>query len=283
MNALVALAQIAPTLGNLRKNIETHLSCIERARDGGADLVVFPELSLTGYTVRDMNFELALRADAPALRPFADLSQDIAIVLGGIEEADDFGVYNSAFVFDGGTVTTYRKVYPPDYGIFEEGRYFLGGKSARPVPTRFGPMGVLVCEDLWHLSLPLLMAIEGATTLCVISASPTRLVDAHSMTNYEVNHQHHATICRLLSVNMVFVNRVGFEDGVNFWGGSEVVDAFGSVVVSAPGDREDLIFAELNGETVRRARRESRHFLDEEPRFIHDELARIIAGRPGGA
>ena len=281
MTGLIALAQIDPALGNLAKNIETHLAWIERARDGGADLVVFPELSLTGYTVRDLNFATALRSDAPALRPFLDLSHDIAIVLGGIEEAGDFGIYNAAFVFDGGTVRTYRKVYPPDYGIFEEGRYFLRGRNARPVPTRFGPLGVLVCEDLWHLSLPMLMALEGATTLCVISSSPTRLVSARGLTNHELNHQHHATICRLLSVNMVFVNRVGYEDGVNFWGGSEAVDAFGTAIVEGPGDREDLLFAELSDETVRRARRESRHFLDEDPRLIARELDRILREHPG--
>jgi NAD+ synthase (glutamine-hydrolysing) len=167
----VAIAQIQPVLGHVEKNLRTHRRFAEQARDGGADLVVFPELSLNGYIVRDLNFSTALRRDDPRLDELRELSRDITIVFGGIEEDERFGVYNSAFVLDEGNVATYRKVYPPDYGIFEEGRYFLHGGMARPIPTRAGKLGVLVCEDFWHLSLPLLHAYQGASLLVVISAS----------------------------------------------------------------------------------------------------------------
>jgi predicted amidohydrolase len=279
VNTLVAIAQIAPKLGALDANIAKHVSLIERAREQGAGLIVFPELSLTGYTVRDMNFELCLRPDDSRLQVFRDLSEHLTIILGGIEESDAFGVYNSAFVFDEGRCDTYRKIYPPDYGIFEEGRYFLRGESAALIETRHGRLGVLVCEDLWHLSLPLLQALDGAELLCVISASPTRLPAAGMPTLPEINSEQHRSLCRLLSVNMVFVNRVGYEDGVNFWGGSEVVDASGRVLYAAGTREEELGFATVNSEALRYARRESRHMLDEDPYLLQRELARILLTR----
>jgi predicted amidohydrolase len=284
MTTVCALAQISPLLGNLDANLRKHTEMVERAIDGGADLIVFPELSLSGYTVRDMHTDLAMLPSDPRLDRFRELSSEIVIVLGGVETTPDFSVHNSAFVFDEGRVQTYRKLYPPDYGIFEERRYFLPGTSARTIETRVGRLGVLICEDLWHLSLPLLQALEGAQLLCVLSASPTRMVGNDGLTNYALNHQHHATICRLLSVNMAFVNRTGFEDGVNFWGGSEAVDATGAVIISAGPDDEQMLFAEFKSDAVRRARTESRHFLDEDVHLLSRELQRVIRTRgEGGA
>jgi len=275
----IAIAQIAPRLGALDVNIATHLRLIEQARTEHADLIVFPELSLTGYIVRDMNFELCLRPGDARLDPFREASREMVIVMGGIEEDNRYGVYNSAFIFDRGEVQTYRKMYPPDYGIFEEGRYFLSGRSAALQSTRLGRLGVLVCEDLWHPSLPLLQALEGAETLVVISASPTRMSTPNAPTMYEVNSEHHRALCRLLSVNMVFVNRVGYDDGVNFWGGSEVVDAAGQVLAVCSTGDEELCMVDLPEEAVRSARRDSRHFLDEDVYLLQRELARVIAGR----
>lgn len=274
-----AVAQIAPRLGDLETNIALHLEQIAAARAEGAGLVVFPELSLTGYTVRDMNYELCMRVDDPRLDVFRQESADMVIILGGIEEDASYGVYNSAFVFDGGTTQTYRKIYPPDYGIFEEGRYFLRGDSAALVHTRFGPLGVLVCEDLWHPSLPLLQALDGAELLCVISASPTRLAPLGGRSLYDINSEHHRALCRLLTVNMVFTNRVGYEDGVQFWGGSEIVDASGDVLVACGAQAPEQRVAQIDTAAVRRARRESRHFLDEDVHLLQRELQRVIGGR----
>lgn len=276
MTHTCALAQIAPVLGNLPANIRTHEELVARARDGGADLVVFPELSLTGYTVRDMHTELALHPDDAALDGLRELSHEITIIAGGIEEGANFGLYNAAFVFERGTVQTYRKVYPPDYGIFEERRYFLAGDRVRVFDTCLGRIGVLICEDLWHLSLPLLAVLEGAQLLVVLSASPERLAGQGMPTSYALNHQHHAALCRLLSVNMLFVNRTGVEDGVSFWGGSEAVDAFGMPVVVCEGRDEQLVFADLSTDVIRRARTESRHVLDEDPHLLLRELQRIL-------
>jgi NAD+ synthase (glutamine-hydrolysing) len=137
---------------------------------------------------------------------------------------------------------------------------------------------MLICEDMWHVSLPYLLAMDGAEALLCLTASPTRLggdTDT-SLTIANVNHEHHRAYSRLLNVYTVFSNRVGIEDGVNFWGGSAVTDPQGSTIAAAKLFDEDLIVARLNSKQVRKARRASRHFLDERPELVVRELQRRI-------
>src|SRR5438309_2225592 len=193
MKFILALAQIDNVLGDLKKNAQKHIEYIRRAREGGADLVVFPELSLTGYSIKDSNLDLALRVSnlqaprrgsaesrlGPAMSRTAGPSRDragrgqdprarenvlrgiikesshIAIIMGCIEQSADFGIYNSALFIEKRSVAcVHRKVYPPTYGMFEEMRYFSAGNRAAAFDTALGRMGVLICEDLWHLPLP---------------------------------------------------------------------------------------------------------------------------------
>jgi predicted amidohydrolase len=287
MKFKIALAQIEPALGDFEKNIKRHLAFCDRAIKRKADLIVFPELSLTGYSLKDLNIELALNPyKTGKLDELKNKSKKIAILCGGVEEDDNYGIFNSAFFISQGKIKfSHRKVYPPDYGMFEEMRYFSRGKEADVHNTKFGKLGVLVCEDLWHISLPLLQALKGAKIIITIAASPTRL-DMNSkskiLKNYEINSEHHKSYARLLSCYVVFCNRVGFEDGVNFWGGSEVVDPFGNVVKAAKFFDEDLIIADIDLNVVRRARQQARHFLDEDLNFIkrevkmlYDELGKV--------
>src|SRR5688572_854842 len=123
----IALAQVTSVLGDVERNVQHHVELARKAKLQGADAIVFPELSLTGYTLRDINYEVALepRTD-PRLAGLREASKDITIICGGVERAHNGGVYNSAFLFEGGECTfTHHKIYPPTYGIFEEERYFL--------------------------------------------------------------------------------------------------------------------------------------------------------------
>ena len=275
MKYIAALVQMTPVLGDVEKNISRHLEYIDQAIEGGASLVIFPELSLCGYTLRDLTSEVAMRMTDPRLERLRERSSEITIIAGGVEEEQSFGLYNSAFIFDRGTIHTHRKIYPPDYGLFEEGRYFLHGNSVEAVDTRCGRIGVLVCEDIWHLSLPLLLALDGAQAIIAIAASPTRLAHGEGFTNQRINSENHRVLARLLETYIIFVNRTGFEDGVNFWGGSEAVNAFGEIVVSAPLLQEELIFTEIDLQSSKRARQQARHFLDERPELLRHELERI--------
>jgi predicted amidohydrolase len=263
----IAAAQIESVLGDLEKNIEHHLNYCDEAIRNGADMIVFPELSLTGYSLKDLNYQISINTGkTKALDKLKDKSRKISIICGLAEEDDNFAIYNSGiFISDGEIKFTHRKVYPPTYGLFEEFRYFSRGRECRAHETKFGKIGLLVCEDLWHLSLPYTVAMDGAQIITGIAASPTRLaVNYEKFKNYEINSENHRVYARMLSSYFVFSNKVGFEDGINFWGGSEIVDPFGNVLSAAKLFEEDMIYAEINFEEVRRARHQARHFLDED-------------------
>lgn len=276
----IALAQISSVLGDVRRNVERHVQWAERAVERGANAVVLPELSLTGYTLRDLNFECALARNAPELEPLRKLSKKITIICGGVESDERGAVYNAAFLLDDGEVKhTHRKVYPPTYGIFEEGRYFSNGRAADVFTSeKLGSVGLLVCEDLWHPALPYVQALGGAQLIVTIAASPTRLGTGESRTepeNYTINREHHAAYARLLGCYIVFVNRVGVEDGVNFWGGSEIVAPSGETIARGKFFEEDLIIADLDPGEVMQSRQRSRHFLDDDPVLTQQLLARV--------
>jgi len=278
MKFRAAIAQIDATVGDLKQNIDRHLKIIDRCAREGARLVVFPELSLTGYTLRDLAYEIALDPERDRLlEPLRKRSKRITIVAGLVESGSDHGVYNAAVCFeDGGVRHIHRKIYPPTYGMFEEGRYFGQGTSVTAFDSRLGRLGMLVCEDFWHLPLPYLLARDGAEVLLSLTASPTRMAGAvDDLTNARINHEHHATYARLLSSYVLFSNRVGFEDGVSFWGGSAVFSPSGERTVNAKYFEEDLLLAEITSEEVRRARRFSRHFLDENPQLVLDTLRHL--------
>jgi NAD+ synthase (glutamine-hydrolysing) len=279
MNMLIALAQVDSILGDVSKNVAKHVECIRRAKDGGAHIVIFPELSLSGYSVKDIAADVAFRttAETRVLEPLLRESDETLIIAGGVEESEEFGINNSAFLFEKGNVRSlHRKIYLPTYGMFEEQRYFGSGKSIRAFDCSLGRLGVLICEDLWHLPLPYVLAQDGAQAIIALAASPTRLAGAEAtIQNQQVNTEQHKAYARLLSTYVIFCNRVGYEDGVNFWGGSEVIGPDGNVIVQAKLFEEDLVFAEITDNEIRRARRYSRHFLDDRPQLVIDELRRI--------
>lgn len=280
MNIRVAVAQIDVRVGDIEYNLKRHLDYAERAKAENARVIIFPELSLTGYSLRDIVHEVPDTSyqDHPLFKKILELSHDIHIVAGGVEESADYRIHNSVFLFSGGsTRTVHRKIYLPTYGMFEENRYFLPGNSVRSFNISAFKWGALVCEDLWHISLPYLLAQDGAEVIVGISASPTRLGGeaADEPAVADVNMEHHKTYARLLSCYIIFCNRVGFEDGISFWGGSTVIDPGGRIIGRAPYFDDAIIYADISSEEIRRARRESRHALDERPEFVLKELERM--------
>jgi predicted amidohydrolase len=280
MKFKAALAQIDCKVGDLEGNLQRHLSAIEDAQRQGAQLVVFPELSLTGYTLRDLAWELALDAFTESrLEPLKEASKKISILLGFVESAANHGIYNSALFLEDGIVRhIHRKIYPPTYGMFEEGRYFSRGDQVAAFDSKLGRFGVLICEDMWHMSLPYILAYDGAEVIFSLTASPTRMSPGSpEMLNAQVNHEHHRAYARLLSLYVLFCNRVGYEDGVSFWGGSCIVNPAGSMVSTAKLFEEDLLTTDIESLEIQRARRFSRHFLDEDLAVAHRALARVRA------
>jgi len=280
----IALAQVSAVLGDVEKNAKHHLELSQKAKSQGADAIIFPELSLTGYTLRDLNNEVALDPHtSPLLKDLREMSKDITIICGGVERSKTGGVHNTAFIFEEGLCKyTHHKIYPPTYGIFEEERYFLAGQTAHVFESsKLGRIGVLVCEDLWHPALPYMLSYQGAQLIITIAASPTRLgigenSESDIPINYKVNSDHHIAYARLFSIYMVFINRVGVEDGVNFWGGSELVAPSGEIVKRASFFDEDLLFVGIDPLAVLHAREYSRHMLDENLLLTQQLLAETI-------
>ncbi|MEP7234864.1 MAG: nitrilase-related carbon-nitrogen hydrolase, partial [Ignavibacteriota bacterium] len=190
----------------------------------------------------------------------------------------------AGFVFEDGICKhIHRKIYPPTYGIFEEERYFLAGKKVEAFDSsRLGRVGLLVCEDLWHPSLPYMLAYQGAQLIITIAASPTRLglgsaSVSETPVNYVVNNEHHIAYSRLFNIYTVFVGRVGVEDGVNFWGGSEAISPSGGVLDHAKFFEEDIIYVDIDPSAIQHAREYSRHMLDEDLLLTQQLLADTIA------
>ncbi len=278
MKFRAALAQIDSRVGDLQHNIQHHVRFVEKALREKAQLILFPELSLTGYSLRDLAWEVALNPHThAAIRPLLRKSKSISIAVGFVERGSDHGIYNAAmFLEDGELKHIHRKIYPPTYGMFEEGRYFSAGRSVRAFDSKLGRLGILVCEDMWHISLPYLLAMDGAETILSLTASPTRASGTgEQLAVAQVNHEQHQAYARLLSSYILFANRVGFEDGVNFWGGSAATNPSGETMKVAKLFSEDLIIVEIDSGEVQRARQLSRHFLDENIDLVCKTLERI--------
>jgi predicted amidohydrolase len=279
MTCNLRVAQIDSTLANLDENLKKHLLLIEQAIEDGIEFIVFPELSLTGYNVQDAAQDIAMSIQDARLNPLRELSKKISILCGGIELSGDYGVYNAAFFFeDGNAQTVHRKVYLPTYGMFEELRYFSAGQKVDAFHSRrLGTIGVTICEDNWHVTMPYLLAMQGAKLMFMLVASPLRVDtetgDLKIATIWEMMTR---TYANLFSVYVVMANRVGNEDGLSYWGGSEIISPNAALIAKAKPFVEDQIDAAIDFTKVKRARLASSHFLDEDIRFLSSEITRLL-------
>lgn len=278
MNSLrVALAQIAPKLGDVDANLAAHLELCRRARREGAGLIVFPELSLTGYVLRDQVPDVALAPGSKGWSALLRASRQIDLLVGFVEESPSHAYSNAAAYFsDGRVVHVHRKVYLPTYGLFEEGRDLAPGDLVRAFPSAAGPAGILICEDAWHPTCSWLLVQDGACVLFVLSSAPTRgAKPGRGLTSLPVWHDLLRVTAQFQTAFVVYVNRVGYEDGLNFGGGSAAFDPFGRSIASLPALEPGLAVAELSDEVLRRARVAYPLLRDENLELVHREIARI--------
>lgn len=282
----IALAQIAPRLGLFEENLARHHELIAGARAAGARLVVFPELGLTGYLLQDLAADLAIRLDDPRLAALAEAADGISVVVSFVEESADHRLFIAAALLEGGRVRhVHRKLYLPTYGMFDERRFFAAGDVARSVESGLGVgLGIGICEDFWHLAVPQILALDGAQILINVSASPgrdvatTNAVGLGSATSWWTLMHAYA---QLTTSIVVFVNRVGTEESIAFWGGSEVVAPSGRPVFTAPFFDEGLFIVDVPLPDVRRERIAVPLLRDERPELLVREFERIIARRAG--
>jgi len=280
----IALAQLAPRLGVLDDNLARHREVLAAARSGGAGLVVFPELGLTGYQLQDLAAEVAMRADDPRLASLAADAAGMSAIVSFVEEAADHRLFISAALLEDGEVRfVHRKLFLPTYGLFDERRFFAAGDRLRATDSRLGvKLGIAVCEDFWHLAVPETLALDGAQILINVSSSPGRDLAAIHEVGLGTAASWRTlmrTYAQLTTSFVVFCNRVGMDETISFWGGSEVIAPSGEVVFTAPLFDEGLHFVDIELGDVRRERIGLPLLRDERPELHLRELRRILAER----
>lgn len=281
----VALIQLSPHLGDLGANLALIRAAVTAAAERGAELALLPELALTGYRLRDLVPEVALRLDRPGpiLDGLKQLSTMIPLVCGLVEESPERRFYNAAVYLDGGEIGhVHRKCYLPNYGLFDEAMDFAPGPRLSAFDTRFGRLGILICEDAWHPAAATVLTQDGATALLVPSVSPLRgLATRPEMDSAALWRLLLESTARFHTVPVLYCGRVGFEDGLAYAGGSYAVGP-GGEPLAPPLDRETAtLIVQVDPERTRTARAAYPLLRDERPELIARELRRIIAERGG--
>lgn len=283
MHITVGLAQMYPKLGDVAANLQTHLEWIDQAENQKVDLIVFPELSMTGYQVQDLVPEVAIRAtrDDSTFRTLLDASKHIDIVFGFVQADKRQRFYIAqAYLSQGKCLHIHHKIYLPTYGMFDDGRYFDEGTRIRAFDTRFGRVGMLICEDFWHMSAPYVLWVDGADIMIFGNSSPGRGISS--------GEKGRLTVARWVELmcqaygstftNYVMMcNRVGYEDGKNFWGGSLIVNPEGELMANGVYFEETLITQQIDLNQLHRTRSRLPLLRDERPHLVQHELARILS------
>ncbi len=299
----VTVCQTSPQLLDVKSNLEDVISKIHHARERGSHLVIFPELALTGYFVRDRYHEVSLRLDSDEIKSLAAASKGTAAVVGFIEESRSMNFYNSALVLiDGHIVFAYRKLNLPNYGVFEEGKIFSTGKQIRTFNLRGFHISVFICNDIWHPSLPYLGIAQKADIFVTLLNSSQGSMGSE-FSNIETWGIINTFYSRVFGIYNISANRVGDEslsgrhkkdlvadppdktedrstDGTassyRFWGGSEIVNPFGKTISKALLYKTDEIEADISPDLLRQKKILLPYLKNDDPHFTFRELKRIL-------
>ena len=239
----IALAQFSPHIGNIEANAQKMLDQINEAKKQKADLIVFPELSTVGYPAEDLLLRPSLAKRTQKAFELLSQVKDIVVVFGFVNQTEDDQRYNAAAVMkDGQVLGIYNKQNLPNYGVFDEKRYFSEGQQHLVFEYLGHKFGVLICEDAWSLNTVHQLSQLNVETVLVLNASP-----------YEVGKpQHRLTtmgeLAKQLHINLVYTNQVCGQDDLIFDGTSFVINQDGTTALQAPSFKEDLYYAEYAAE-----------------------------------
>ncbi len=304
----VVAYQTSPVLLDLKANLEDIVTKIHHAKEKGAQLSVFPELALTGYFVGQRYHEVAIRMDSSEIKELTEATKGTAAVVGFIEESPSMNFYNSALVaVDGEILFAYRKLNLPNYGVFEERKFFASGKQVPVFMLKDFTIAVFICNDLWHPSLPYLGVVQKADIFLTLFNSSQGSM-GREFSNIESWGIINKFYPRIFGIYNICVNRVGEEawkekrsvlaaetattrtgDAVSsslqeevfhFWGGSEIVNPYGKTIVKAPLYEPDMISAEISRNLLRQKRILLPYLRGDDPYFTHRELQRILFDKP---
>jgi len=246
----LALAQISSKREDKKANLKKIEELTIKAKEQSADLVIFPELCLTGYVVKDQLYELAETVPGPSTKQVLALARKTGMhIIFGMPELSEktkATMFNtSVFIGPKGIIGKYHKMYLPTHSVFEEKRYFRPGYQPASFKTVLGEIGLCICYDLFFPEVTRLVRVEGAKLIVCISASPSV-----RRSYFEI-----LTAARALenTAYLAYVNLVGVEDGLQFWGGSRLVSPTGDIVAKAKYDEEDFVLCEVDFNEMRSA------------------------------
>jgi len=273
----ITLAQLDSRLGDIDANLERAEEIVAQAVEESTDLVVFPELFLSGYSVGDVEADVSVRSDDPRIQTLAHRAGRAGLLLGFMEAAQRGPhSYNSAVYYEGGSlVHVHRKLYLPAYAPFVERDHFTSGPTLRAFPVHNTRMATLICNDAWQPQLTFLATQDGARVLLVPTAS-AQSVFPDRYDSHEYWHDITRFYGRMFQLYVVFVNRVGAEGPLRFWGGSHVIDPWGEVVAEAEQMQEQVLTVELDLAEVRRRRRQVPLVKEARLALLQREIGRLL-------
>ena len=291
----VAVYQTDPILLDIKANLEDTISKIHHAKEKKADLIVFPELALTGYFVGEKYHEAALKIESKEIKKLALATKGTAAIVGFIEESKSMNFYNSALIaVDGEVLFAYRKLNLPNYGVFEERKYFSNGKRVSTFRLHGYNLAVFICNDMWHPALPYLGICQKADIFITIfnSSQGSMGSEFRNIESWEIINRFYS---RVFGIYNICANRVGIEsveekrdiskedldeeEPLRFWGGSEIINPFGKQIAKAALYKPDIIFGEISRDLLRRKKILLPYLRDDEPHFTYRELNRILYGK----
>ena len=272
----VAIAQMDCSLGDVRSNADKHLDFILEARSAGVQLLLFPELSLTGYQLGADIVQVAMNRDDPLIMDLAHAAGDMSVVIGFVEEGTAAQIYNAAAALKNGRlVFLHRKLNLPTYGNLEEGKLFAAGRFIETFDAG-GPWtgGVLICADLWNPALVHLAMVHGVTVLLAPINSAIEAVGGEFSNphGWKLTTDFYAM---MYGMPLMMANRVGTEHGARFWGGSRIIDPYGKLLVEADTESECLIQATLDYNDIRHARFQLPTVRDSNLNLVYREIERL--------
>ena len=272
----VALAQVAMTPGDYDANLAKIKAIIDEQR-GISDLLVFPEYTFSGYQTGQAVYDSALRLDDDIFQELVAHTQGITVAMGFIEETGAFNFYDSlAFIRDGKILGVHRKIYLVNYGAFEERKYFSVGPRHESIDSGAFRLTPFICADVWNPALVHLAGSDRAHIFVFSAASPTQGLGSRLSTR-ESWHRMNQFYASMYGVYVLFVNRAGKDGDLEFWGGSQIVDPFGRVLVEGKTGEEDVISAEIDLAEVREARTVLHTVRDEDLTFVRRRLDQVLA------
>ena len=255
MKIKIALSQTNPVLGEPKKNLEKHLEFIEKSMKNRAKVIVFPELSITGYLLKDFTYEVAMSKNDVFFNPLKEASKNMDIIIGFAEKGEDKVIYNSSMYLSKGEIlSVYRKMFPPTHGMFDELRFFGKGKTLEVFQTDYGKVAVVICRDFFHPSILTVAYAKGVDFLFAISNMPLRGLKGEKPQIQETVETASSVYTNFFGFFVTYVNRVGFDDGLGFYGGSFIQSPLGTKIASHKLFEEDLVIGEVDTEDIYKKR-----------------------------